>query len=117
MNRYDKPFQEQRSIEALRSIICKLLEYGYLNYFSNHHDELEGRTVVAMTVHHELPNPTLTSDFPIFLQQFHYDATYGPSKVLRTVTGLVGCNFYAFLAQKLLRSSLEKFPAYKEKLT
>ena len=62
-------------------------------------------------------NPTLGSDFPIFLQHLNYDATYEPSQDRRTVTGPVGGNFSAFLAQKHPRSSLDKFPANKEKLT
>ena len=72
---------------------------------------------MAMTVRHKLRNPTLRSDFPIFLQQLHYDATYGPSQARRTVTSSVGGNFSAFVAQKLPRSSIDRFPANKEKLT
>ncbi|TMW98904.1 hypothetical protein EJD97_003319 [Solanum chilense] len=41
---------------------------------------------------------TNRSDFPIFLQQLHYDVTYGPSQARRTVIGPVGGNFSAFLA-------------------
>ena len=72
---------------------------------------------MAMMVHNEPRNPILRLDFPIFLQQLHYNATYGPSQARQTVTSSVGGNFSAFLAQKLLRSSLDRFPANKKKLT
>ena len=70
-----------------------------------------------MTVRHELRKPTLRSDFPIFLQLLHCDATYGPLQARRTVTSSIHGNFSAFLAQKLSGSSLDRFPANKEKLT
>ena len=72
---------------------------------------------MAMTVRHELLDPTLRSDFPIFLQQLHYVAAYGPSQARRTVISSIGGNFSAFFAKKLACSSLDRFPANKEKLT
>ena len=94
-DRYDGPFQARRSIEGLRSIT--LLVIWVLGLLSDHHDEHAGWTVVAMTVHHELRNPTLRSDFPIFLQHLHYDATYGQSQARRTVVSSVGGLFYISL--------------------
>ena len=80
-NRYDRPFQSRRSVEGLCSITLKLLGIWVLGLLCDHHDEPVGRTLVAMTVHDELYNPTLRLYFPIFLQQLHHDATYGPSQV------------------------------------
>ena len=109
-NRFDGPFQARWSVEGLRSITLKFLGIWVLGLLSDHHDKQAGRTVVAMTVRHELCNPTLRSDFPIFLQQLHHGATYEPSQARRTVTSSVGCSFSAFLAQKLLCSSLDRIP-------
>ena len=78
-NRYNGPFQTRWSAEGLHFITLKLLGIWVLGLLFDHHDEPAGRTVVDMKVRHELRNPTLRSDFPIFLQQLHYDATYGPS--------------------------------------
>ena len=69
------------------------------------------------TVCHALRYPTLMSYFPIFLKQLHYGATYGPSQARQTVISSVGGNISAFLAQKHPRSSLNRFPSNKEKLT
>ena len=95
--------------------------YTYWNFgielASDHHDEPEGWTIVSMTVRHELFNLRLSSNFSIFLHQLHYDATYGPSEAWRTMTSSVGGNFFAFHAQKLPRSSLDRIPANKDKLT
>ena len=57
--RYDGPFQARQSVEGLRSITLKLLEFGYWDYFSDHHDKPAGRTVMDMMVRHALRNPTL----------------------------------------------------------
>ena len=65
--RYDGPFQARRSVKGLRSITLELLEFGYWDYFSDHQDEPERRTIMAMTTRLEFRNPTLLSDFPIFL--------------------------------------------------
>ena len=116
-NRYDRPFRARRSIEGLCSITLKLLGIWVLGLLSDNHDKPVGRTVVAITVHHELRNPTLRSDFPIFLPQLHYDSKYGPSRERWTFRRSVGGNFSAFFAQKLPRSSLDRFPPNKEKLT
>ncbi|TMX04012.1 hypothetical protein EJD97_012038 [Solanum chilense] len=116
-NRYDGPFQARWFVEGLHSITLELFGIRVLGLLYDHHDEPAGRTVVAMTVLHEHCNPTLRSDFPIFLQQLHYNATYGPSQARRTVTGPVGGNFFAFLAQKLPHSYLDRFLANKEKFT
>ena len=115
-HKYDGPFQERQSVEGLRSITLKFFGIWVVGLISDHHDELVGRTVVAMTVRHELLDPTLRSDFPIFLQQLHYDATYRLSQARRIVTSPVGGNFSAFLAQNLSRSSLDRFSTNKEKL-
>ena len=39
--------------------ILQLLESGYWDHFSDLHDELAGRTVIAMTDRHNIRNPTL----------------------------------------------------------
>ena len=62
--RYDRSAQAQRSIEGLRSITLKLLEFEYWDYFSDHHDEPPRRTVTATTVHHALHKPTLGQTSP-----------------------------------------------------
>ncbi|TMW97401.1 hypothetical protein EJD97_005598, partial [Solanum chilense] len=62
--RYDGSSQAQRSVEGLRSKTLKLLEFGYWNYFSDLHEEPAGRTVMAMTIHHALCNPTLGQTSP-----------------------------------------------------
>ena len=116
-NRYEGPFQARRSVEGLHSITLKLLRIWVPGLLSDHHDKQAGRTIVAMTVRHEFCNPTLRPDFPIFLQQLHFEATYGPSQDRQTITNSIGCNFSAFPAQKHLRSSLDKFPASNAKLT
>ena len=68
--KYDGSSQAQWSVEGLRSITLKLLEFWYWDYFSNHHDEPVGRSVMATTVSHALRNPTLghtsPSSFSIF---------------------------------------------------
>ena len=58
--RYDGSSQAQRSVEGLRSITLKLLEFGYWDYFSDHQDELAGRMVMATMIRHALRNPTLS---------------------------------------------------------
>ena len=105
------------SVEGLRSITLKLLLILVPRLLSDHYDEPAGRTVVAMTVHHDLRNPTLRSHFPIFLQQLHYGATYGPSQARQTITNPVAGSFSAFLGQKLSCSSLNRFSAKNEKIT
>ena len=52
--RYDGPFQARRSVEGLSSITLKLLEFGYWDYFSDHHDEPAERTIVAI-MHFVIP--------------------------------------------------------------
>ena len=59
-SRYDGSSQAQWSVEGLRSITLELLEFGYLDYFSDLHDEPVGRTVMATTVCHALRNTTLS---------------------------------------------------------
>ena len=103
--RNDRLFQERRSFEGLCSITLKLLGIWVLGLLSNHHDETAGWTFVSMMVRHEIRNPIVRSDFPIFLQQLHYDAIYAPSQDRRTITSAIGGNFSLFLAQKLPRSS------------
>ena len=78
--RYDGSSQAQRSFEGLRYKTLKLLEYGYWDYYSELHDEPAGQNVIDTTNRHGLRNPTLGSDFPIFLQQLHFAANYGPSQ-------------------------------------
>ncbi|TMW96725.1 hypothetical protein EJD97_006905, partial [Solanum chilense] len=68
--RYDGPFQERRSIECFRSIALKLLEFGYWDYFSDHHNELAGWTVMAKTVRHALRNSTLGQTSPSSFSSF-----------------------------------------------
>ena len=68
--RYDGSSQAQRSVEGLRSKILELLEFGYWDYFSDHHNKLAGRTVMATTVHHALRNPTLDQSSPSYFSSF-----------------------------------------------
>ncbi|TMX02514.1 hypothetical protein EJD97_021223, partial [Solanum chilense] len=68
--RYDGLSQAQRSVEGLRSITLKLFEFGYMDYFSDHHDEAAGRTVMAMMVRHALRNPTLGQTSPSSFSSF-----------------------------------------------
>ena len=84
--KYDGSSRAQRSVKGVRSKTFELLEYGYWDYFSEHHDEPAERTVIDSTDGRGLRNPTL--DLPIFLQQLHYAATYGPSQTRRSVEGL-----------------------------
>ncbi|TMW85926.1 hypothetical protein EJD97_022240, partial [Solanum chilense] len=58
-SRYDESSQAQKSVKGLRSKTHKLLEFGYWDYFSKFHDELEGWTIIATTVLHALRNTTL----------------------------------------------------------
>ncbi|TMW83002.1 hypothetical protein EJD97_003384, partial [Solanum chilense] len=69
--RYDGSSQAQRSVEGLYSITLELLEFGYLDYFSNLHDEPTGWTVMATTVRHALRNPTLGQTSPSFFSSFN----------------------------------------------
>ena len=62
--RYDGLSQAQRSVEGLRYKTLKLLEFGYLDYFSELHDEPAGRAVMATTVCHALRNPILGQTSP-----------------------------------------------------
>ncbi|TMW92559.1 hypothetical protein EJD97_012868, partial [Solanum chilense] len=62
--RYDGSSQAQPSVEGLRFKTLELLEFGYKDYFSDLHDEPAGWTVMAMTVHHVLHNPTLGQNSP-----------------------------------------------------
>ena len=68
--RYDGLSQAQRSVEGLHSIKLELLEFGYWDYFYDHHAEPSGRTVMATKVRHALCNLTLgqtsPSSFSIF---------------------------------------------------
>ncbi|TMW80511.1 hypothetical protein EJD97_018872, partial [Solanum chilense] len=57
--RYDGSLRAQWSVKGLRSKTLELLEYGYYGYFSDLHEELAGRTVMATTVRHVFCNPTL----------------------------------------------------------
>ncbi|TMX04493.1 hypothetical protein EJD97_008347, partial [Solanum chilense] len=68
--RYDGLSQAQRSVEGLCSITLELLEFGYKDYFSNLHDELAGRTVMATTVRHAFSNPTLGQNSPSSFSSF-----------------------------------------------
>ena len=68
--RYDGSSQAQRSVEGLRSKTLKLLEFGYWDYFSDHHDEPAGRTIIATTVCHALRNPTLGQTSPSSFNDF-----------------------------------------------
>ncbi|TMW88170.1 hypothetical protein EJD97_018953, partial [Solanum chilense] len=68
--RHDGPFLARRSVEDLRSITLKLLEYGYWDYFSDHHEEPAGRTVMDTTVRHALCNPTLGQTSPSSFSSF-----------------------------------------------
>ena len=57
--RYGESSQAQRFVKGLRSKTLKLLEFGYWDYVSEHHDEPEGWTVMDTTVRHALRNLTL----------------------------------------------------------
>ena len=114
--RYDGSSQTQRSVEGLRSITLELLEFGYwttsLIFMTNQQDEPSWlrRSVTHSVTQHLVILPHLPS---ACLLRCH----------LRTVTGTTDHHklrrwyFSAFLAQKLQRSSLDRFPANKEKLT
>ncbi|TMW97922.1 hypothetical protein EJD97_004785, partial [Solanum chilense] len=69
-DRYDGSSQAQGSIESLCSKTLKLLEFGYWDYFSEHHDEPAGRTVMATMVRHTLRNPTLGQTSPSSFTNF-----------------------------------------------
>ncbi|TMW97924.1 hypothetical protein EJD97_004779, partial [Solanum chilense] len=62
--RYDGSSQAQRSVEGLRSKTLELLEFGHWDNFSDLHDKLAGRTVMATTVCHALRNPALGQNSP-----------------------------------------------------
>ena len=57
--RYDGLSQAQRSVKGLRSKTVELLEFGYLDYFTDLRDEPAEWTFMATTVRHALRNPTL----------------------------------------------------------
>ncbi|TMX00471.1 hypothetical protein EJD97_000763, partial [Solanum chilense] len=68
--RYDEPFQARRSVEGHRFITLELLGIWVLDYFSDHHDQPTGRTVIATTVRHALRNPTLGQTSPSSFSSF-----------------------------------------------
>ena len=68
--RYDRSSQAQQYVEGLHSITLKLLEFRYWDYFFDHHDEPEGQTIMATTVHHALRNPTLGQTSPSSFSSF-----------------------------------------------
>ena len=107
--RYDGSSQAQRSVEGLRSKTLKLLEFGYWDYFSELHDEPAGLTVMATTVRHALRNPTLGQTSP---SSFSSCTTMPPTDHHK----LRRWSFLHFFAQKPKHSSLDRFPANKEKL-
>ena len=63
-SRYDRLLLAQRSVEGLHFKTLELLEYGYWDYFSDLHEEIAGRTVMATTVCHAFRNPTLGQTSP-----------------------------------------------------
>ncbi|TMW80894.1 hypothetical protein EJD97_013923, partial [Solanum chilense] len=68
--KYDGTFQARRSVEGLCFITLKLLEFLYWDYFSDHHDEPVGWTVMATRVRHVLRNPTLGQTSPSSFSSF-----------------------------------------------
>ncbi|TMX05323.1 hypothetical protein EJD97_024625 [Solanum chilense] len=68
--RYDGQFQARRFVEGLHFITLKLLEIWVLDYFSDHHDEPAGRTVMATTVRRALRNPKLCQASPSSFRSF-----------------------------------------------
>ncbi|TMX00472.1 hypothetical protein EJD97_000764, partial [Solanum chilense] len=68
--KYDGPFQARRSVEGLHFITLQLLGIWVLDYFSYHHDEPVGRTIIATTVRHALCNPTLGQTSPSSFSNF-----------------------------------------------
>ena len=108
-DKYDGSLQAQRSVEGLRSKTLKLLEYGYRDYFSDLHDEPVGRTVMATTVRHAFRNPTLGQTSP---SSFSSCTTLPPMDRHK----LRRWSLLHFFAQKLPHTSLNRFPANKEKL-
>ena len=116
-NTYDGPFQARRSVEGLYSVTLKLHGIWVLGLLFDHHDDQQDRPSSLWRSVMNFVIPHLGQTSPIVLHQLHHDANYGPSQAQRTVTGPVDGNFYVFLAQKLLHSSLNKFPANKEKIT
>ncbi|TMW98084.1 hypothetical protein EJD97_004521, partial [Solanum chilense] len=62
--KYDGPSYAQHSVDGLRSKALQLLEYGYWDYFSELHDETEGRTVIDTTDRQKIHNPTLGQTCP-----------------------------------------------------
>ena len=107
--RYDGSSQAQRSIEGLRSKTLELLEYRYWDYFSELHDESAGWTVMDMNVRHAFRNPTLGQTSP---SSFSSCTTLPPTDRHK----LRRWSLLHFFAQKPPNSSLDRFPANKEKL-
>ncbi|TMW97722.1 hypothetical protein EJD97_005082, partial [Solanum chilense] len=68
--RNDGSSQAQRSVEGFCSITLELLEFGYWDYFCDHHHEPTGRTAMATTVRRALSNPTLGETSPSSFSSF-----------------------------------------------
>ena len=86
--RYDRSSQAQWSVGCISSITLELLEFRYWDYFSDLHDEPEGRTVMTTMVRHALRNPTVgqtvSSSFSSFITKPCTDRHRqdGPSQAL-----------------------------------
>ena len=108
--KYDRSSQTQLSIEGLRSKTLKLLEYGYMDYFSELHDEPAGWTVIDTMDRHGLRNPTLGQTCPC---PFSSCTMLPPTD--RHKHDLRRWSLLHFFAQKPPHSSLDRFPTIKEK--
>ena len=58
-------------------------------------------STASMTDRHSHNGPSRVFVLPIFLQQMHYVATYGPSQAWRSVTRSLGCLFCISLLKNL----------------
>jgi len=113
--RYDRSSEAQRSSEGLRSKTLELLKYGYwttsLIFMTNpqHRPAWIRRSVTLSVTSHLVRLPHLPSAAALHCH-------------LRTVTSMTDrhklCRWSLlhFIAQKPLHSSLDRFPANKEKL-
>ena len=113
---YDGPSQAQRSVEGLRFKTLQLLEYGYLDYFSELHNKPAGPTVIDMTDCQKLRKPTLgqtslssfssCTTMPPTDHHGNDEPSHAPQVVL----------FLYFWQKNLRIPLLDRFPANKEKL-
>ena len=107
--KYDGSSLTRRSVDGLRSKTLKLLEYGYLDYFSKLHDEPAGLTVMDTTDRHGVRNPTLGLTSSSSYSSYTMLPPMDRHKLRRWF-------LLHFFAHKPPHSSLDRFPANKDKL-